>query len=219
MTFISEEIERYIDEHSTAEPKDFTNLRREAFVHLLQPRMLSGHVQGQLLRMLVTIAKPHNILEIGTYSGYTTLVLAKALDEVCCTTSKVYTIEACDEREDFIRQSIDKLQLSHRIELIIDKAEHVLPTLVTQHYFDFIYIDANKRHYSNYYKTIIDHLPSGAIIIADNTLWDGKVIATTKQTDAQTKGILTFNTLVASDPRIETVILPLRDGLTLMLKR
>lgn len=219
MPFLSEELEQYINQHSSAEPSHLYELRRNAYIHLLQPRMLSGHLQGRFLKMLVALSKPRNILELGTYSGYGTLCLAEGLEECYPKEeAKVYTLEACDEMEDFIKQVFSKSPYNKRIELRIGKAEELLPKLTSKVSFDFVYIDANKRHYLGYYNLIIESLPKGALILADNTLWDGKVIEYPAPSDAQTKGILEFNESIAKDPRVEKVLLPLRDGLTLIRK-
>lgn len=220
MSFISSDLERYIEAHSSPEEPIFSELRREAHLHLLQPRMLSGRMQGQLLRMLVALGKPRNILEIGSYSGYTTALLAKEL-EACDSQSeaKVHTIEACDECEDYIRKTLETVGVANRVVVHIGKAEAIIPQLVSEVAFDFVYIDANKRDYVAYYELLIDSLPKGALLLADNTLWSGKVLDNTTSSDSQTEGIRTFNQVVASDPRVATTILPLRDGLTMMLKQ
>lgn len=219
MPFISDKLEQYIEENSSREPLYLAELRREAYIHLLQPRMLSGHLQGRLLKMLVALFRPRNILELGTYSGYSTLCLAEGLEATAPSPqAKVYTIEVCDEMEDFIRNNFAKSSYGKRIELLIGHAEELIPSLLKEVLFDFVYIDANKRHYLHYYHLLIEALPAGALILADNTLWDGKVIEVPTPTDSQTQGILSFNQTVAQDPRIETVLLPLRDGLTLMRK-
>lgn len=219
MPFISDKLEQYIEENSSREPLYLSELRREAYIHLLQPRMLSGHLQGRLLKMLVALFRPRNILELGTYSGYSTLCLAEGLEATAPSPqAKVYTIEVCDEMEDFIRNNFAKSAYGKRIELLIGHAEELIPSLLKEVLFDFVYIDANKRHYLHYYHLLIEALPPGALILADNTLWDGKVIEVPTPTDSQTQGILSFNQTVAQDPRVETVLLPLRDGLTLMRK-
>lgn len=217
MSLQSEELELYLEQHSSQEPPLLSYLRREARVHLLQPRMLSGHLQGRFLKMLVSLLQPKNILELGTYTAYATLCLAEGL--AANSSARVHTIECNDEMEDFIRQSLSQSPLSQRITLHIGKVEEILPSLLRETTFDLVYIDADKRQYSLYYDLLIDQLPSGALIIADNTLWDGKVLQTPTPKDAQTQGIVSFNTYIASDERVEVVLLPLRDGLTLIRKR
>lgn len=215
MSLQSDLLEEYLTAHSSAEPPLLAHLRREAHVHLLQPRMLSGHLQGRFLKMLVALAKPRNILEIGTYTAYATLCLAEGLGD---SDGRVHTIEHNDEMEDFIRRSLALSPLSERISLHFGEAEDIIPSLVATTPFDFVYMDADKRHYLSYYHLLIESLPTGALILADNTLWDGKVIQEPLPQDAQTQGILNFNELVAHDSRVEVVLLPLRDGLSLIRK-
>lgn len=217
MSLQSEELEQYLEAHSSEEPPLLSYLRREAQVHLLQPRMLSGHLQGRFLKMLVSLTQPKNILEIGTYTAYATLCLAEGLSSN--SSGRVHTIERNDEMENFIRRSLTQSSLSEHITLHIGKAEEILPTLLEEVSFQLVYMDADKRQYTLYYELLIDKLPSGALIIADNTLWDGKVLQTPTPKDAQTQGIVHFNEQIASDPRVEVVLLPLRDGLTLIRKK
>ena len=195
-----------------AEPEHLARLDRDTHVRLLYPRMCSGHLQGRLLKMLVRMINPHHVLELGTYSGYATQCLAEGLlrDE-----AHIDTIEIDDELEDFIRQHLSESPVASRITLHIGDAVEILSDLNRQ--FDLIYIDANKRDYLAYYDLAMSHLVPGGYIIADNTLWDGKV-ADPACHDPQTLGIRAFNDRVASDPRVEKVILPLRDGLTLIRK-
>lgn len=218
MPLLSEELYAYISRYSEEEPSLLQEIRREAHIHLVQPRMLSGGFQGRLLKLLVAIAKPRNILEIGSYSGYSTLCLAEGLQQAAAK-GKVFAVEAVDELEDFLRSNFSKSPFGERIELIIGRAEEVVPSLLDKHTIDFVYIDANKRHYADYYQMIIEKLPSGALIVADNTLWDGKVLSPVPPKDPQTQGILLFNELVAGDGRVEVIILPVRDGLSLIRKR
>ena len=209
---MTEELEEYILQHIDAEPEHLAQLDRDTHVRLLYPRMCSGHLQGRLLKMLVRMINPQHVLELGTYSGYATQCLAEGLlrDE-----AHIDTIEIDDELEDFIRQHLSESPVASRITLHIGDAVEILSGLNRQ--FDLIYIDANKRDYLAYYDLAMSHLVPGGYIIADNTLWDGKV-ADPACHDPQTLGIRAFNDRVASDPRVEKVILPLRDGLTLIRK-
>lgn len=209
---MTEELEEYILRHIDAEPEHLRQLERDTHVRLLYPRMCSGHLQGRLLKMLVRMINPQHVLELGTYSGYATLCLAEGLlrDE-----AHIDTIEIDDELEDFIRQHLSQSPVASRITLHIGDAVEILSSLNRQ--FDLIYIDANKRDYITYYNLAMAHLVPGGFIIADNTLWDGKVVDPASH-DPQTRGIRAFNDQVASDPRVEKVILPLRDGLTLIRK-
>lgn len=175
--------------------------------------MCSGHIQGRLLKMLTRMQRPRRALEIGTYAGYSALCIAEGLADDAC---KVFTIEIEDEMEDFIRRQLADSPYGKRVTLLIGDAMQIIPTLNED--WDMVYIDANKRYYIEYYNLLIDKLPSGALIIADNTLWDGKVLDLQTNRDSQTLGIAAFNDLIAADPRVEKVIIPLRDGLTLIRK-
>lgn len=210
---INEELDRYILDHIDEEDDLLKALNRDAHVNLLRPRMLSGHLQGKMLKMFCRMMKPKYILEIGTYTAYATMCLADgAADD-----AEIHTIEINDELEDFIMKHLHKSKLEEKIYLHIGEAENIIPQLDVT--FDLVFIDANKRHYNEYYDLIFDKVRSGGLIIADNTLWDGKVLETPKQTDQQTIGILEFNERIANDDRVEKVIIPVRDGLTLIWKK
>ncbi len=213
MTY-EERLEEYILQHTTPESPLRKRLWREAHVRLLRARMLSGHLQGNFLQMLCRLKGAKYVLELGTYTGYAAHCLAEALGEG----GEVHTIESDDEMEDFIRLFIDEAPYKERIHLHLGDALTLLPSLLQRYSFDLVYIDANKREYLEYYELILPHLPSGALILADNTLWDGKVIEEPTPTDAQTQSILRFNDYVQHDPRVENLILPLRDGLSLIYK-
>lgn len=206
-------IEQYILSHIDEEGELLRNLNRDAHVNLLRPRMLSGHLQGRLLKMFCRMIQPKYILEIGTYTAYATLCLAEgATDE-----AEIHTIELNDELEDFIMKHLHKSKLKDKIHLHIGDAIQIIPTIDC--IFDLVFIDANKRHYCEYYDLIFDKVRPGGLIIADNTIWDGKVLETPHPTDKQTIGIQEFNDMLAKDPRVEKVILPVRDGLTLIWKK
>lgn len=205
---------QYILEHTSPEGELRHEIYRAAHLRLLRARMLSGHLQGNLLRMLCRLAKAQRVLEIGTFTGYAAHCLAEGLGE----DGEVHSLESDDEMEDFIRSYIARAPYGHKMKLHIGDAMELLPSLVQQYRFDLVYIDANKRQYPDYYRMIIDHLPLGALILADNTLWDGKVIQLLNPSDAQTRGILEFNDLIQSDPRVDNLILPMRDGLSLIQK-
>ena len=208
-----ENIEQYILSHIDEEGELLKNLNRDAHVNLLRPRMISGHLQGRLLKMFCRMIQPKIILEIGTYTAYATLCLAEgALDE-----AEIHTIEVNDELEDFIMKHLHKTKLNDKIHLHIGDAIQIIPTIDC--IFDLVFIDANKRHYCEYYDLIFDKLRPGGLIIADNTLWDGKVLETPHPTDKQTIGIQAFNDMIEKDNRVEKVILPIRDGLTLIWKK
>ena len=211
----SDRLEEYILRHTSPESPIRERLWREAHVRLLRARMLSGHLQGNLLQMLCRLTRARRALEIGTYTGYAAHCLAEALGEG----GEVHTIESDDEMEDFIHEFLDGAPYADRVHLYLGDALEILPKLLEEHTFDLVYIDANKREYLDYYELIVPHLPSGALILADNTLWDGKVIEEPTPTDPQTKSILSFNEHVKRDPRVENLILPLRDGLSLIYKK
>lgn len=210
---MEQELEQYILDHSDSEGKLLSLLNRDTHVNLLRPRMLSGHLQGRILKMICRMISPVRILELGTFTGYSALCMAEALPE----NGELHTIEIDDELEDFIRKYFDQSPYNNRIHLHIGDARNIIPTLEGP--FDMVFIDANKRIYSEYYDLVFDKIRPGGFILADNTLWDGKVLQTPHTNDAQTIGIQHFNEKIASDTRIEKVILPLRDGLTLIYKK
>ena len=211
---MSEELEEYILSHIDAEGEDLARLNRETHIYHLRPRMCSGHLQGRLLKMFVRMINPQNILELGTFTGYSALCLAEGL---IAPNGELHTIEIDDELEDFIRSHFEASPLADRLHLHIGDARDILPTIDKT--FDLVFMDANKREYSEYYDLVFPRLAPGGFIIADNTLWDGKVVDWGKKLDAQTEGILKFNDYIAHDDRVEKVIIPLRDGLTIIYKK
>ena len=211
---MNEQLNDYILNHIDAEPDHLYRLERDTHLRLLYSRMCSGHLQGRLLKMLVRMAKPERILELGTFSGYSAQCLAEGL---LSDDAQVHTIEIEDELEDFLRQHFADSPVGHRIHLHIGDASQILPQLNLM--FDLVFIDANKRHYPQYYELVLPWLTPGGFIIADNTLWDGKVAEPHAKIDPQTEGILSFNQMVAADPRVEKVIIPVRDGLTIIYKK
>jgi predicted O-methyltransferase YrrM len=207
-----EGLEEYIKRHIDREPSALTELDRTANIRLLNPRMIAGHLQGRLLKMLVRMLRPKRIVEIGTFTGYSTLCLAEGL----AGDGEIHTVEADDEMEDFIRQQFDKSPLKNKIHLHIGNALDIIPSLDGQ--FDMAFIDGDKREYCAYYDTVFDKVVSGGIILADNTLWGGKVLQTPHSADRHTQEIIRFNEMLAADTRTEKVILPVRDGLTVVYK-
>lgn len=219
-------LDDYILAHIDPEPEYLHRLWRATHLHLNYPRMASGHLQGRLLHMLVHMIRPSAVLEIGTFTGYSALCMASALEG----NAVLHTIEINDEQEDFTRPWLEDSPWADRIRFYIGDALSLLNDC--SDLFDLVFIDADKRHYVDYYHAVMPHLRPGGFIIADNTLWDGHVVddealATSVQRsaqvalngkDAQTQGIIAFNDLVAADPAVERVILPLRDGLTLIRK-
>ena len=211
---MQEELEEYILSHIDAEGDALARLNRETHLFHLRPRMCSGHLQGRLLKMFVRMINPHNILELGTFTGYSALWLAEGL---IAPDGELHTIEIDDELEDFIRNHFEASPFAERINLHIGDAREILPSLGKT--FDLVFMDANKREYCEYYDLVFPMLSPGGFIIADNTLWDGKVVDWGKKLDAQTEGILKFNDYIAQDERVEKVIIPLRDGLTIIYKK
>lgn len=207
------EIEQYILDHIDGEGELLSQLNRDTHVNLLRPRMLSGHLQGRILKMICRMISPVRILELGTFTGYSALCMAEALPE----NGQLHTIEIDDELQDFIEKYFSCSPYGNRIHLHIGDARNIIPTLKDN--FDMVFIDADKRLYSEYYDLVFDKIRPGGFILADNTLWDGKVLQTPQHNDAQTIGILHFNEKIAVDTRVEKVILPLRDGLTLVYKK
>lgn len=206
-------LEEYILRHIDEEDGLLKELYRDAHVNLLRPRMLSGHLQGKILKMFCRMMQPKYILELGTYTAYATMCLADGAAE----DAEIHTIEVNDELEDFIRKYLHRTKLKEKIHLHIGDAEQIIPTLNCE--FDMVFIDANKRDYIAYYNMVFPKVRQGGLIIADNTLWSGKVLETPHYTDKQTIGIQQFNDMIAKDKRVEKVILPIRDGLTMIWKK
>ena len=207
-------IDAYILSHIDPESDYLKALYRDTHLKLLYPRMASGHLQGRMLKMFVTMIRPRQVLEIGTYSGYASLCLAEGLEEGCM----LHTVEINDEQEDFTRHWLEGSECAGKIRFYIGDALTLVPAWGIT--FDLIYIDANKRRYDQYYEMAMAHLRQGGFIIADNTLWDGHVLEEPAgAADRQTAGIMRFNDLVAADDRVEKVIIPVRDGLTIIRKK
>ena len=209
---MSKELEDYILAHTEPEPEYLYRLWRATNIHTIHGRMASGHLQGRLLKMLVQMIRPKNILEIGTFSGYSAISMAEGLDD----DGRLYTYEINDEMEDFTRPWIEGSEVADKIEFIIGDALTEAPKLGIA--FDMVFMDGDKRTYRDCYEMVMTILKPGGFILADNTLWDGHVVDTAYDKDHQTQGIETFNDYIAQDSRVEQVILPLRDGLTLIRK-
>ena len=214
---LTERLDEYILEHIDDEGDYLRRLYRDTNLRLLRPRMASGHLQGRLLKMFVKMVQPRNILEIGTYSGYSALCMAEGLGEG----GKVYTFEINDEQEDFTRPWFENSDYADKIEFIIGDALQMLPSFCEERGVEFqmAFVDGDKRRYLDYYEMVLKHLSPGGYILADNTLWDGHVVEDPLPRDKQTVGIMQFNDFVAKDERVERVILPLRDGLTIIRKK
>ncbi|MBT3383626.1 MAG: methyltransferase [Prolixibacteraceae bacterium] len=207
------EIDKYILNNIESEDEVLKELERETYLKVLHPRMISGHLQGQVLTMFSKMIQPENILEIGTFTGYSAICLAKGLHE----NGKLITIEIDDELETLAKKYIVKSGLQDKIVQRIGAALEIIPALKES--FDLVFIDADKREYVAYYQAVFDKVQNGGYIIADNTLWSGKVLEKPEADDEQTMGILEFNNLIKRDKRVEKVILPLRDGMTIIRKK
>ena len=209
----SEEVEAYLLAHIDEEGKLLSTLNRDANVNLLRPRMLSGHLQGRILKMFCRMMQPKRVLEIGTYTAYATLCMAEGMPEG----SIIHTIEINDEMEDFIVKYVSQSPHQEKVRVHYGDAMEVIPQL--NETFDLVFIDADKRLYPEYYDLVFPMVRPGGLILADNTLWDGKVVEEVHPSDKQTQGILHFNEMIMHDDRVEKVILPLRDGLTMIWKK
>ena len=205
-------LDEYILGHIDGEGDYLHALWRDTQLRLSYGQMASGHLQGRVLKMLVRMAKPLRVLELGTFSGYATLCMAEGLSEE----AELHTVEIFDENEDFLRQWLGGSPYKDMIHLHIGDALQLVPQMNER--WDFVYIDADKREYASYYEMLLPLMRPGGFIVADNTLWYGHVLEEARESDVQTRGVQAFNDLVAADPRVEKVILPLRDGLTLIRK-
>ena len=206
-------LEEYISAHIGKESTLLRDIYRETNLRLLNPRMASGHIQGRLLKMLVTMIRPKLILEVGTFTGYATLCMAEGLPEG----GVIHTVEIDDELEDFIKKGFDKSPYSDRIRLHVGDALKVVPQLDLR--FDMIFLDGEKREYPDYYAAFLDYLKPGGYMIADNTLWDGHVVDSNYDTDPQTIAVRKFNDIVMADERVEVAMIPIRDGLSIIRKK
>lgn len=209
MDFLPEKLDDYVVAHTQEEPALLRELNRETWQTVLNPRMLSGGFQGRVLSMISKLVHPKNILEIGTYTGYSALCLAEGLQ----SNGQIHTIDRNEELYDLQAKYFDKSAYGHQIKQYVGNALEIIPTIEEK--FDLVFIDADKANYSNYFHLIIDKMNSGGVILSDNVLWSGKVIEKLNPKDIDTPALLEFNKLMNSDNRIETVLLPIRDGLTI----
>ncbi|MFJ1473092.1 O-methyltransferase [Capnocytophaga cynodegmi] len=209
MHFLPQKIENYATQHSEEEPKLLQELSRRTHLNVLQPRMLSGHFQGRVLSLLSKMIQPKTILEIGTYTGYATLCLVEGLQRE----GILHTIDIKEELQDLQREFFNKSGKGNQIIQHLGQAIDIIPKLETT--FDLVFIDADKQNYANYFDLVINKMNSGGIILSDNVLWSGKVVEEIKSNDKQTKALLAYNQKLKEDSRVETVLLPIRDGLTI----
>lgn len=209
MHFLSQELEDYVAQHSQDEPTLLAQLYKETYQKVLLPRMLSGHFQGRVLSMLSKLVRPIQILEIGTFTGYSALCLCEGLQQ----NGQLHTIDIKEELVDFQRKYFDKSKFGPQIFQYLGNAIDIIPTL-NQH-FDLVFIDADKENYAHYFDLIVPKMNKGGIILSDNVLWSGKVLNPTTTGDISTAKLKIFNTKVKNDPRVETILLPIRDGLSM----
>ena len=209
MDFLPEKIDTYVSDHSENEPQLLQELNRETWQKVMIPRMLSGHFQGRILAMLSKLVNPKNILEIGTYTGYSALCLAEGMQKE----GSLHTIDKNEELFDIQRKYFDKSGLGTQMHQYVGKALDIIPTLDFK--IDLVFIDADKGNYSNYFHAIIDKMNPGGVILSDNVLWSGKVTEEIQPKDTDTPALIEYNKLLKDDPRVETVLLPIRDGLTI----
>lgn len=208
MHFLSHALEEYIENSSENEPEILQELSRETHLKVIQPRMLTGHFQGRVLSMLSKIINPKYILEIGTYTGYSALCLAEGLKQ----DGQLHTIEINEELHDFQRRFFDKSEFGHNIFQHTGNALEIIPKIDVA--FDLVFIDAEKANYNQFFETALSKTKSGGIILSDNVLWSGKVVEPVSNKDKATKALLAYNQKLKEDPRVETVLFPIRDGLT-----
>lgn len=209
MHFLSEELENYAAQHTEDEPLLLQELNKRTHLNVLQPRMISGHFQGRFLSLLSKMVQPRTILEIGTYTGYATICLAEGLHPE----GVLHTIDIKEELTDLQREFFDRSGYGSQIVQHLGKAADIIPSLDTT--FDLVFIDADKQNYAHYFDLVIEKMNRGGIILSDNVLWSGKVVEEVKHNDKHTQALMAYNQKIKDDPRVETVLLPIRDGITL----
>ncbi|RIV18108.1 methyltransferase domain-containing protein [Fibrisoma montanum] len=212
MNFLPAALAAYADAHTSPESDLLRQLNRNTHAHVLRPRMLSGHVQGRLLSMFSWMIRPRRVLEIGTYTGYSALCLAEGLTD----DGRLITLDNNEELEDFARSYWQQSPLGPKIDFRLGQAADVIPTLTDT--FDLVFIDADKLNYALYFDLVIDKVRPGGFLLADNVLWSGKVVEPVKPSDKETRAVLDFNQKIQDDPRVENVLLPIRDGLFVIRK-
>ena len=214
MDFLSPELQQYITRHTSPEPPLLSELNRETHSKVMKPRMLSGHVQGRFLALLSRMIKPEQVLEIGTYTGYSAICLAEGL----APGGLVHTIDVNEELEDMVRGYLTRAGLADKVRYYIGPALQLIPTL--DYSFDLVFIDADKINNALYYEMVLDKVVPGGFILVDNVLWSGKVAQqTNKKIDADTQSILDFNARIQADDRVENLLLPLREGWMMIRKK
>jgi predicted O-methyltransferase YrrM len=213
MEFIDEALLHYAEQHSAAEPEILAKLNRETHLKVMQPRMLSGHLQGRILSMFSKLLQPKTIVEIGTYTGYSALCLAEGLQDG----GIVHTIDNNDERVPMLKRYFAEAGEQDRIKIHTGNALDILPGIEGP--YDLVFIDADKHNYKNYFDLVVDRVRPGGLIISDNVLWSGKVLETPKPNDLDTIALKEYNTYLASNPKVEVLLLPVRDGVSVARKK
>jgi caffeoyl-CoA O-methyltransferase len=213
MNFLSQDIEEYALAHTTSEPEVLNKLNRETHLKMLMPQMLSGALQGMALKLFSQMIRPKNILEIGTFTGYSAICLAQGLQQG----GKLHTLEVNEEFKEMILRYFKEAGVESKIQLHIGSAVHILPTLKEE--FDLVFIDADKENYCTYYDLVFPKVRQGGFIIADNVLWSGKVLNSPMKMDKETKALFDYNEKIQGDSRVENMLLPLRDGLMIARKK
>ncbi|MBN8703294.1 MAG: O-methyltransferase [Bacteroidetes bacterium] len=213
MNFLPPEIEEYVEKHTKEESDLLKTISRETYAKVLMPRMLSGHLQGRVLSMFSKMIRPQNILEIGTYTGYSAICFAEGLQE----NGKLITIDINEELETTVRAHFNNSKYAEKIEYRIGNALTIIPELTQK--FDLVFIDADKINYSTYFDLVFDKLNAGGFILADNVLWSGKILMDAAKMDEDTKAINDFNKKITADSRVENVLLPIRDGIMAIRKK
>ncbi|HTA26872.1 MAG TPA: O-methyltransferase [Bacteroidia bacterium] len=219
MNFLPDEIEQYVDSHTRQEPEILKKLDRETYAKVMMPRMLSGHLQGRFLKMICSMVNPTQVLEVGTYTGYSALCLAEGLSQRDPSGKEggmVHTIDINEELHPMVMRYIKEAGMENKIKAYIGNALDIIPTL--NYTFDLVFIDADKENYSKYYELAINKLRPGGFIVADNVLWSGKVLASKDMQDDETRSLIAYNDMVMKDPRVENVLVPIRDGLMIARK-
>ena len=213
MDFLDPKIEQYTLQHCEPESELLYELNRQTHLQILQPRMLSGHLQGRILSSYSKALSPNNVLEIGTYTGYSALCMAEGLKK----DGTIHTIDINEEVTSFTQSFLNKSKFNNQIKLHVGNALDLIPTLKLE--WDLVFIDADKENYSNYFDLVIDRVRSGGWIIADNVLWSGKVLKPTDRNDQETAALKAFNQKVHQDPRVTNLLLPVRDGMMILIKK
>jgi len=212
MLSLSASLEKYVIDHTSSESDTLKELNRQTHLKALAPNMLSGHLQGKLLEMISCMVRPKRVLELGTYTGYSAICLAKGMPK----DGELHTVEINDELQDFASEYIEKVGLTSQIKQHIGSALEIIPTLTGS--FDLVFIDADKREYPAYYQAVMERMEIGGILLVDNVLWYGKVVEETEKQDDYVQGIIELNQMIQEDHRVENLLLPFRDGLMMARK-